>query len=290
MKRVLITGSGSFVGNSVIKHLNQWPDRYQIQTVGTMNDEWKDLSFSGFHVIFHVAGIAHVDVVNVTEQIRNEYYAVNTNLAISVAKKAKAEGVQQFIFMSSSSVYGDSLPIGEEMIITRETPITPANCYGDSKAKAEMGLLSLSSDSFRVVILRCPMIYGKGGKGNFARLEKLALKLPVFPKVENKRSMLYAGNLAEFVRLMIDNDESGIYWPCNKECANTSELVRMIAEAHGKKVFLIPGFKWALKLMSCFTKYVNKAFGSFSYLDGLGEYKVDYRLYSLAESIKETER
>lgn len=133
------------------------------------------------------------------------------------------------------------------------------------------------------------MIYGKGGKGNFPVLEKMAMKIPLFPKIENARSMLYVGNLAEFVRLMIDNNESGVFWPCNKEWSNTSELVKMIAKYRGKTVFLVPGFGWVLKGMSHITGYVNKAFGNLAYEEHLGDYKIDYRLYSLEQIIKETE-
>jgi len=192
--------------------------------------------------------------------------------------------------MSSAIVYGDSAPIGKDKTITKETDYAPANFYGDSKVQAEKGLLALACDDFKVVILRCPMIYGKGGKGNFPTLEKMALKLPLFPKVTNKRSMLYIGNLAEFVRLMIENEESGVFWPCNKEWSNTSELVRLIAECHGKKMVLVPGFGWALKLLSHVTGYVNKAFGNLAYEEGMGEYRSDYRLYNLEQSIVETEK
>lgn len=289
MKRVLITGAGSFVGTSVQKHLEKWPDKYSVTAVGTKDGEWKELDFSAFDTVYHVAGLAHSDVGNVSEETKKKYYTVNCDLAIDVAKKAKEAGVKQFIFMSSAIVYGDSAPIGKEKIITRETPYSPANFYGDSKVQAEKGLLPLSDESFKVVILRCPMIYGKEGKGNFPVLEKMALKMPMFPKVENKRSMLYVGNLAEFVRLMMDNEESGIFWPCNREWSNTSDLVRMIAECHGKKVRLVSGFGWALKGLSRITGYVNKAFGNLAYEEHLGEYKSEYRLYSLAQSIKETE-
>lgn len=289
MKKVLITGAGSFVGTSVQKHLEKWPEKYQVMAVGTKDGEWKEMDFSAFDTVYHVAGLAHSDVGNVTEEVKKKYYVVNCDLAIDVAKKAKVEGVKQFIFMSSAIVYGDSAPIGKEKMITRETPYSPANFYGDSKVQAEKGLLPLTSDSFKVVILRCPMIYGKEGKGNFPILEKMAQKMPLFPKVENKRSMLYVDNLAEFVRLMIENEESGIFWPCNREWSNTSELVKMIAECHGKKVHLIPGFGWALKGMSHITGYVNKAFGNLAYEEHLGDYKSDYRLYSLSQSIKETE-
>lgn len=289
MKNILITGAGSFVGTTVQRHLETFPDKYSVSAVGTKNGEWKELDFSQFDVVYHVAGLAHSDVGKVTEEIRKKYYAVNTDLAVDVAKKAKAEGVKQFIFMSSAIVYGDSAPIGKEKMISSSTPYMPANFYGDSKVQAEKGLLPLSEESFKVVILRCPMIYGKEGKGNFPVLEKMAQKMPLFPKIENKRSMLYVGNLAEFVRLIVDHEESGIFWPCNREWSNTSELVKMIAECHGKRVRLVPGFGWALKLLSHVTGYVNKALGNLAYEEHLGDYKEEYRLYSLAQSIKETE-
>ena len=289
MKKVLITGAGSFVGTSVQRHLEKMPDKYNVTAVGTKNGEWREFNFSNFDTVYHVAGLAHSDVGNVTEEIKKKYYTVNTDLAIEVARKAKAEGVKQFIFMSSAIVYGDSAPIGIEKMISSATPMSPANFYGDSKVKAETGLRLLEDENFKMCILRCPMIYGKEGKGNFPTLEKLAQKMPLFPKVENKRSMLYVVNLAEFVRLMIDNEETGTFWPCNKEWSNTSELVKLIADCHGKSVKLIPGFGWALKLLSHVTGYVNKAFGNLAYEAHLGDYHTNYRLYTLAESIKETE-
>ena len=289
MKNILITGAGSFVGTAVQRHLETFSDKYKVTAVGTKNGEWEELDFSQFDIVYHVAGLAHSDVGKVSEETKKKYYAVNCDLAVAVAKKAKAECVKQFIFMSSAIVYGDSAPIGKEKMIGKNTPYSPANFYGDSKVQAEKGLLPLSNERFHVVILRCPMIYGKEGKGNFPILEKLALKMPVFPKVYNKRSMLYVGNLAEFVRLMIENEESGIFWPCNREWSNTSELVKMIAECHGKTVRLVPGFGWVLKVLSHITRYVNKAFGNLAYAEGLGDYKEEYRLYRLEESIKETE-
>lgn len=287
MKRVLITGASSYVGTNVRHHLEQFPDKYKVESLSVRDDKWKEIDFSGVDTIYHCAGLAHSDVGNVTDEEKEKYYKVNRDLTVSIAKKAKAEGVKQFIFMSSAIVYGDSAPIGKEKIITRDTPRMPANFYGDSKVQAENGILPLLDASFKVVVLRCPMIYGKGSKGNFPLLEKMALKLPVFPKVENKRSMLYIGNLAEFVRLMIENEESGIFWPCNREWSNTSELVRMIAEAHGKKMVMVPGFGWTLKMLSGVTGYVNKAFGNLAYEERLGDYKEEYRLWSLSESLRE---
>lgn len=290
MRKLLITGAGSFVGGAVQKYLGNWPEKFRVQVAGTRNGEWNEIDFFPYDSVFHVAGLAHADIGKATDAIKTKYYMVNTQLAVNVAKKAKAEGVKQFIFMSSAIVYGESAPIGEKKIITKDTPVQAANFYGDSKIQAENGIRRLEDENFHVVILRCPMIYGKEGKGNFPVLERLALKMPLFPKVDNARSMLYIENLAEFVRLMIENEETGIFWPCNQEWSNTSELVKMIAACHGKKTVLIPGFSWVLKLMSHMTGYVNKAFGNLTYEEHLGDYKMNYRLYTLAESIKETEK
>ena len=254
-----------------------------------VDGSWSERSFAGYDAVFHVAGIAHSDTGNVSEERKALYYKVNTDLTVETAKKAKAEGVGQFIFMSSAIVYGDSAPIGQQKVITADTPLAPANFYGDSKVQAEKGILPLNDDDFHVVVLRPPMIYGPGSKGNYPVLSKLAQKLPVFPKVANQRSMLYIGNLAEFVRLMIENREQGIFWPQNGEYSNTTELVRLIANAQGKNILIVPGLGWALKLLGHATGLVNKAFGSLSYDMELSRYREDYRKYSLAESIELTE-
>lgn len=289
MKRLLVTGTGSFLGSAVQAHLAQWPDRYSVSAIDMQSPDWRTADFSPYDAVFHVAGLAHVDVGHVSEESKARYYEVNSVLPAETAAKAKAEGVRQFIFMSSAIVYGDSAPIGVPKTITRDTPPAPANFYGDSKLQAELKLRPLASGSFKIAILRCPMVYGKGSKGNFPLLEKLAMKLPFFPKVANARSMLYVGNLAEFVRLLIDDEAAGTFWPCNAELSDTSELVRLIARARGKNLPLVPGFSPFLKLLSRFSPYVDKAFGNLAYAPGLGDYPRDYRLFSLEQSIAETE-
>lgn len=288
MKKILITGANSYIGTSFEKYINEnYANQYKIDTVDMIDGSWREKDFSGYDVVYHVAGIAHSDSGTISAEKEKLYRSVNTDLTVETAKKAKVAGVKQFIFMSSAIVYGDSAPIGKEKVITKDTPVNPSNCYGDSKVQAEIGIKLLEDENFKVVILRPPMIYGKDSKGNFPILEKLALLLPVFPKVKNQRSMLYIGNLVEFVRLMIENEESGIFWPQNPEYSNTSEVVKMIAKYKGKKVVLLPGFSWVLKLLSHFTVLVNKAFGNLAYSKELGEYKQDYRRYTFAESIRE---
>ncbi len=291
MKKILITGANSYIGTSFEKYIkDHYNNEYIVDTIDMIDESWRDKDFSGYDSVFHVAGIAHSDNGKISVEKEKLYYAVNTELTIDTANKAKANGVKQFIFMSSAIVYGESAPIGKTKIITRDTPVSPANCYGDSKVQAENGIRLLDDENFKVVILRPPMIYGKGSKGNYPTLVKLALRLPVFPFVKNERSMLYVENLCEFVRLMIENEEHGIFWPQNAEYSNTSELVKMIAFAHGRNVRLIKGFGWILKIMGHFTGLVNKAFGSMSYDMALSEYRQNYRISDLKESVERTEQ
>lgn len=289
MKRILITGAGSYIGTSFEEYLKKWPDKYAVDTVDMIDGTWRDKDFSEYDVVYHVAGIAHSDSGKISEEKAKLYYSVNTDLTVETAKKAKEAGVKQFIFMSSAIVYGDSAPIGKMKMITKDTPVKPANCYGDSKVQAENGIKKLEDDSFKVVILRPPMIYGKDSKGNYPVMAKFAQKLPVFPYVKNCRSMLYIGNLMEFVRLMIENEETGTFWPQNPQYSNTSTLVKGIAKAHDKNIVLIKGFTWALKIMSHFTGVVNKAFGNLAYDKNMSSYKENYQIYSLDSSIQLTE-
>lgn len=290
MKNILITGANSFIGTSFEKYMSQWPDKYKVDTVDMTKKAWREKSFSGYDVVYHVAGIAHSDSGKISDEKKKLYYSVNTDLTVETAKKAKVDGVKQFIFMSSAIVYGESAPIGKRKLITKDTPVCPSNCYGDSKVQAEKGITPLGDDRFKVVILRPPMIYGKGSKGNYPKLSQMARKLPLFPYIENERSIIYVENLAEFVRLMIENEEQGIFWPQNAEYANTSELVKMIAETRGKRIRLIKGFTPIVKVLGHFTGLVNKAFGSLCYDKDMSLYKTSYIKADLKKSVELTER
>ncbi len=290
MKKVLITGTNSYIGTSVEKYITEhYPEECTFDTVDMRDGTWKEKSFSDYDVIFHVAGIAHSDNGKISEEKAKLYYSVNTDLTIETAKKAKADGVKQFIFMSSAIVYGGSSKVGKTKMITRDTPVSPANAYGDSKVQAENGIVPLADENFKVCILRPPMIYGKGCKGNYLTLRKFALKLKLFPYVKNERSMLYIENLCEFVRLMILNEESGTFFPQNSEYTNTSEMVKMIAAAHGRKLHLVKGFGWTVRLFGLFTGLAKKAFGSMTYDIAISGYKQKYTIFDLQKSIARTE-
>lgn len=289
MKKILITGANSYIGVSVENHLKQWPEAYQVDTVDMIDGSWKERSFAGYDTVFHVAGIVHLEKAKNDPEQAELYERVNTRLAVETAEKAKADGVKQFIFMSSASVYGLSAPIGKVVMINKDTPLMPVDNYGISKAKAEEGLQVLADETFKLAILRPPMIYGKGCKGNYRTMAKLAHKLPVFPYVKNQRSMLYIENLAEFVRLVVDDEAEGIFCPQNNEYTNTSDMVNLIAHANGRGILMIKGFTWALKILSHVTGIVDKAFGSLCYDQELSKYPRDYCIKSLQESILETE-
>jgi len=290
VKRILITGANSFVGTSFREYItSKYPNEYVVDTVDMIDGTWHERNFAGYDSVFHVAGIAHSNSGKLSEEKARRYYAVNTDLAIETAQKAKADGVKQFVFMSSAIVYGDSAPIGKSKIITRDTPVSPTSYYGDSKVQAENGICPLNDEKFKVVILRPPMIYGKGCKGNYPVLSKLAQKLPLFPYVKNERSMLYIENLCEFVKLMIVNEEQGTFWPQNDVYSNTSEMVKLIAQANRKHVYLVKGFTWVLKLLGHSLGLVNKAFGNLCYDMDLSKYKDNYVVVGMKNSIQRTE-
>jgi len=288
MKKVLITGANSYIGMSFEQYAKKYHAKeLTVDTVDMIDGTWREKDFSEYDVVFHVAGLAHADVGNVSEEIKKKYYEINTNLAIETAKKAKAEGVKQFVFMSSMIVYG-----GAEHI-TKDTVPSPANFYGDSKWQADKGVRELQSDRFCVTVLRPPMIYGKGSKGNYSLLAKLAKRLPVFPKVNNKRSMLYIENLCEFLSLVMEEPQAGVFFPQNSELVNTSEMVKQIAEINGHKVWITsllrPFVAIGMKVPGKIGGLCKKAFGNSYYEPEMSKYGFEYCVVCNKDSVQITE-
>ena len=282
MKKILITGAGSYVGESVRKYILSTSSDFQIDTVDTMNDNWKKADYSQYDVVYHVAGIAHV---NADPKMEALYYKVNRDLTIEVAKHAKAAGVKQFIFMSSQIVFHESQSLKTE-VLTASTKENPNGFYGDSKLQAELGIKPLEDENFKVSILRPCMIYGPNAKGNFPRLAKLACKTPIFPCWHNKRSMLYIDNLAEFVKQAVLRELSGTYYPQNCELADTVEIIRFFAKAAGHRIWitrLLNPFVW---LGSFVLQPLNKMFATYYYDPEMSKMDFDYQLVSFEESLK----
>lgn len=297
-KRVLITGAGSYIGETFRAYgAEHYPDNFTIDAVDMIDPAWREMAFSSYDIVYHVAGIAHADVGNVTDEIKEKYYAVNTDLALEVAEKAKAEGVKEFIFMSSMIVYGESAPYGVKKVIDEHTVPSPANFYGDSKLQADVGVRELADENFKVIVLRPPMIYGKGSKGNYPTLAKLAKKLPVFPDVDNERSMLYIENLCEFlcqVMLVDVKQNATVLIPQNAEWTKTSEMVKEIAAVGGKKIksvkVLNPAVAIASKVPGKIGGLVNKAFGNSCYAHSISVCPgIEYQKAGLGESVYRTE-
>lgn len=273
-KKVLITGAGSYIGQSFIQYAKKhYPDNFEIEELDMTDAAWRDKDFSEYDVVYHVAGIAHADVGKVSEEIKSKYYEVNTGLAVEAAEKAKREGVKTFVFMSSMIVYGDSAPYGQQKVIDETTVPKPANFYGDSKIQADVAVRELADDTYKVIVLRPPMIYGKDSKGNYRTLAKLAKKLPIFPDVDNERSMLYIENLCEFLcqvmLLKSYHRNSVVLLPQNGEWTKTSDMVKMIAKVSGKKITelqcLAPAVWIGSKMPGKIGGLVNKAFGNNCY-------------------------
>jgi len=149
--------------------------------------------------------------------------------------------------------------------------------------EAERLLQKLSDEEFKAAIVRPPMIYGKDCPGNYQRLRKLALKTPIFPKIDNKRSMIYIDNLSEFLRILIDRTKQGIFCPHNKEYVNTSKLVQQIAVNNNKNIYLTEIFNPILKLLKL--NVINKMFGTLIYKEN----QLNGKFINFEESIRLTE-
>ncbi|NLJ70784.1 MAG: NAD-dependent epimerase/dehydratase family protein [Clostridiaceae bacterium] len=278
MIKILVTGINSYIGDSFTVWMNQWPDKYEITQWDFRGDGWETRDMSEFDVVYNVAGIAHNSNDKKLEEI---YYQVNRDLAIKIAEKARKDGVKQFIHMSSIIVYGSKVEC-----ITKDTKFNPDNFYGDSKLQGELGVSALADKKFKVTIIRSPMIYGPNSKGNFPLLKKYAMRMPVFPKIENKRSMLYIDNLCEFIRLVIDRKITGVLWPQNKDYVCTSEFIKEIANQSGKTIKLTTIFNPIIRFFSGKIKLINKVFGNLVYDKDVSQIGCEYNVCDFKTSIK----
>jgi nucleoside-diphosphate-sugar epimerase len=282
MKRILITGENSFIGSSFEKWCSKFPGEYEVETISLKENKLDNLSFVGFDSIFHVAGIAHVST---RSSMKDAYFRINRDLAIQTAEKAKREGVGQFVFMSSINVFENITKKNHETVITTKTTPNPAGYYGQSKFAAEIGLKKLSNEEFRIAILRPPIVYGKGAKGNYPNLVSFAKVTPIFPDFDNRRSMIHIDNFCEFIRFIVDDIAQGEFHPQNREYACTSQLVMWIAQKNGHKIVKTSLFNPLIRILENHFPVIEKIFGDFIYDMDLSYYPKDYQIHTLKDSI-----
>lgn len=280
MKKIIIAGAGSYIGDKLAAHLEK-TGGYRLTVVDLQRAGWQD-EIGFCDALVQVAGIAHA---RETKENAALYYKVNRDMAYECAKLAKAKGAVQFIYMSSMSVYGRAT--GH---ITADTPLQPVSHYGKSKATAEALLGALEDEDFRVAVLRPPMVYGPGCRGNYPRLSALARRLPLFPALDQQRSMVYIGNLCEALRLLIDTGQGGLFFPQDAAYHNVPGLMVQIAGAHGKNLRLVPGFGGILGVLAGRIDLFGKVFGSLTYDMDLPGAPGDYQLFSNEEAVLESER
>jgi nucleoside-diphosphate-sugar epimerase len=279
VKRVLIAGAGSYIGTRLAAWLD--PARYLCDTLDMRGDEWRNHDLSAYDSVVMVAGIAHR---RETGDNRALFDRVNRRLAAEAGQQAKAEGVRQFVFFSSMSVYG--VEVGR---IHADTPENPTTAYGKSKLDGEKALTALADSAFHVAVLRPPMIYGPGCRGNYPRLSRLIRKLRVFPRVKNERSMLYIDTLCKFMDALLESGEGGLYFPQNGAYVSTDDLALAVAKAHGTVLFRPRGLGWLLRLLGRNGGTVGKVFGSLTYDQSMSGKFMPRQQTEFFRSILETE-
>lgn len=259
MKRVLVAGKGSYIGSSLIRFVEENDLPCEMTELDVQDPTWRDSDFSGYDSVVLVAGIAHQKE---SDDNRHLYYEVNRDLAYEIAKASKAAGVSQLVMLSTMSVYGM-----DEGVITLETAENPKNAYGESKLQGEQLVKSLKDNRFKTAILRPPMVYGPGCKGNFNSLARIALVSPVFPLVDNRRSMVYIDNLCAFIIMCVVHQLDGVFFPQDEQYMNTSEMARIIAKTNGKSLYLSKSLGLVVTMLKGAVGYARKAFGSLIYID-----------------------
>ncbi|KOP77797.1 hypothetical protein AMS59_14240 [Lysinibacillus sp. FJAT-14745] len=280
---ILVTGETGYIAKSLSAYLTSKLIDSSLFQKSVQNRAINNLNLEEIDVLIHLAALVHKKETPNSEEL---YYQVNTELTHQLAMKAKSTGVKQFIFFSTMAVYGDVQ--GE---INYQTKTNPVTFYGKSKLVAEKKLLELQDEHFKVCIVRPPMIYGPKCPGNYSLLSKLSRKTFIFPKVENKRSMLFINNLNEFIFQLIQNKESGTFHPQDPQYINTSSMVREISKVYGKSIHFNKLVGKILKLLIGNKKIYKKVYGDLYYERELSLYKDNsYQKFNLEQAIAITER
>ncbi len=260
---ILITGKNSYIGACTKAYLERFG--HHVDEADTMTDEWQHVPYASYDAVLHVAAIVHENAKTASKDL---FHAVNVELPVRIATLAKENGVKQFVFLSTMAVYGVDKSLSQkDCLITADTSCAPTSLYGKTKWEAEQQLTPLANETFTVSVVRPPNVYGAGCKGNYMGLLQKAATLMFFcPKAftDVRQSMLYIDNLAEAVRLIVEERAGGVFLPQDDVAPNTVELIESIRRIHGKKTA-----KSALlgALVSLFksTSVVGKMYGGVCY-------------------------
>lgn len=267
-RSVLVTGASGFVGSRFIRLAD---NGLKINVVSLRSSLIEEVNFKGVDTVLHLAGIAH-RMERTDDQL---YFDVNYELTKKLALQAKNAEVKQFVFMSTIKVYGEHYNF-----LTLETPCLPNDAYGKSKLRAEEFLNELNSEAFKVAIIRPPLIYGPGVKGNMARLISLVETKSYIPLggIDNKRSMVSIDNLIQLILLIIEKESSGVFLIQDDEPISTSQLLGEIINAKKSKAKLIrvPKIvKWMIRLIK--PEVYIRIFGSLVVDDGQTKKLLNYK-------------
>ena len=258
MKKILVIGANSYIGQNFQKYVSSYNNKNMtVKLVSASDGAWKQEDFSLYDTILHLSGIVHRKETKDMEELYDE---VNHKMAVEVAKKAKESAVKHFVFMSSAAIFGANA----ERITTDTTP-NPTTYYGKSKHAAEQDIIKLQGRGFKVAIVRPPLVYGQGCKGNYERLIKFAKLIPIFPEIHNKRSMIHINTLSEFLHMLIEEEGRGYYHPQDTEYVDTCELVVKLRNGMGKKTWVTRVFNSPIRFIAKHVGSVNKMIGDFYY-------------------------
>lgn len=245
---ILLTGATGFIGGRFISYNKT---KYGILSQSLRQIRPSDINWSKVNVVVHLAGEAD----NISRDLNTNAYDVNMGLTKELAIEAKKNGVKQFIYMSSIKVYSDTLEYIDE-----EISCAPSDAYGMSKLGAETDLLEMETAAFKVVIIRSPVVYGPGVKGNILRLLKLCAKrvpLP-FKSADNQRTMVFVDNLIELINTIIDTHSRGIFMAGDSESISTKKMISLIRENMGKPPCLFTPPKFAVYILDRLRPNVTK--------------------------------
>lgn len=289
--RILLTGANGFIGKNIMDDFKE----FDIIPFSLKNNPVSDIDFSDIDIVIHLAALVH--------QMKGapdvEYFRINSDLTFELANAAKNNGVKQFIFMSTVKVFGEGTKEGQPW--NEYSECKPTDSYGKSKLEAENRINTLADKDFHISVIRTPLVYGPGVKGNMLSLIALVKSYKIIPLggIKNKRTMVYLGNLLSLIKKIIEKNVSGIYIAGDAASLSTSEMVVFISKALCKKRILIKIPLFLIKILAKFKPNImERLYGSLELdcnvtntkLDHIPPYSIYTGVFEMVKSYKSENR